>query len=134
MARAAFIGLNIFIAIFAGILQFASPSVAQKNAGDNSFYFVANTRPPDAYVALRTHPTSSFGQRITTMPNPHHKPSNRRSDCGPLPGLCLSKRAASLQPAARDEILYRSPITSDSDDSDDSDDADSKSYLAARSP
>ena len=54
-------------------------------------------------------------------------------------GLCLSKRAASLQQAAREEILYRSPITSDSDDSDDSDgddsDADSsKSYLAARSP
>jgi len=38
-------------------------------APDNSYHFVANTRPPDAYLSLRTEPTSSRGQRITTMPN-----------------------------------------------------------------
>jgi hypothetical protein len=57
--------------------------------------------------------------------------ANRADQCL----LCLNKRAASLQPAARDENTYSSPITSDSDDSDDDDsDADSKSFLAARSP
>ena len=39
------------------------------SAPDNSVYFVANTRPPDAYLALRTHPSSSVGRRVTTMPN-----------------------------------------------------------------
>ena len=33
-------------------------------------------------------------------------------------------RTASLQPTARDEVLYRSPINSDSDDGDDSGDSD----------
>lgn len=46
-----------------------SPSSVQNNLSDNSLYYVANTRPPDAYLSLRTDPTSAFGQRIMTMPN-----------------------------------------------------------------
>ena len=34
-----------------------------------SFYFVTNTEPPDAYLSLRTEPTTKSGSRITTMPN-----------------------------------------------------------------
>jgi hypothetical protein len=43
-------------------------STAQDNSSDNSLYYVANTKPPNAYLSLRTNPTSS-GQRIMTMPN-----------------------------------------------------------------
>lgn len=32
-------------------------------------YLVANTRPPDAYLALRSEPSSSLGQRLEKMPN-----------------------------------------------------------------
>jgi hypothetical protein len=32
-------------------------------------YVVANTRPPDAFLALRTHPSSKSGRRIMAMPN-----------------------------------------------------------------
>lgn len=34
-----------------------------------SYYFVANTRPPDAFLALRTLPSATYGQRIEIMPN-----------------------------------------------------------------
>ena len=44
-------------------------TTVQNNSSDNSFYYVANTRPPDAYLSLRTNPTTAFGQRIRTMPN-----------------------------------------------------------------
>jgi uncharacterized protein len=43
--------------------------VAQNNSSDNQTYYVANIKPPDAFLALRTNPTSAFGQRIMTMPN-----------------------------------------------------------------
>ena len=36
---------------------------------EDANYFVANTRPPDAFLALRTHPSSQFGRRIMAMPN-----------------------------------------------------------------
>jgi hypothetical protein len=36
---------------------------------DNALYYVANTRPPDAFLALRTQPTSAAGSRIMAMPN-----------------------------------------------------------------
>jgi len=36
---------------------------------DNALYYVANTRPPDAFLALRTQPTSAAGSRVMTMPN-----------------------------------------------------------------
>ena len=32
-------------------------------------YFVANTTPPDAFLALRTDPSPTIGVRITTLPN-----------------------------------------------------------------
>jgi hypothetical protein len=47
----------------------APPSAQNGPRDGNAIYYVANTRPPDAYLALRTQPTSAFGQRIMTMPN-----------------------------------------------------------------
>lgn len=44
-------------------------STAQNNSSDTSIYYVANTRPPDAYLSLRSQPTSAVGQRLMTMPN-----------------------------------------------------------------
>jgi TPR repeat protein len=35
----------------------------------NSYFFVANTTPPDAYLSLRTQPTTASGQQIKEMPN-----------------------------------------------------------------
>lgn len=57
-------------------------STAQDSSSDNSLYYVANTRPPDAYLSLRTNPTSSSGQRITTMPNGTALRVLRRQDDG----------------------------------------------------
>jgi hypothetical protein len=45
-----------------------SSSSTQDTSSDTSFYYVANTTPPDAFLSLRVHPTS-LGQRIITMPN-----------------------------------------------------------------
>jgi hypothetical protein len=45
------------------------PASAQHRSNDNAYYYVANTRPPDAFLALRTHPTSRLGLRIAAMPN-----------------------------------------------------------------
>jgi hypothetical protein len=42
---------------------------AQTYPQDKSFYYVANTRPPDAYLSLRTDPTRTRGMNIMTMPN-----------------------------------------------------------------
>jgi hypothetical protein len=58
-----------FVTILAAFLGVCLPSSAQNNLSDNAIYYVANTSPPDAYLALRTDPTSSFGQRIMAMPN-----------------------------------------------------------------
>jgi hypothetical protein len=44
-------------------------STVQNNSSDTSIYYVANTTPPDGYLSLRTNPSTSDGQRITTMPN-----------------------------------------------------------------
>jgi Bacterial SH3 domain len=33
------------------------------------YYYVYNTSPPDAFLALRSEPTTKFGQRIAIMPN-----------------------------------------------------------------
>lgn len=43
-------------------------AVAQQRP-DAALHYVANTRPPDAYLSLRTQPTSASGMRIMTMPN-----------------------------------------------------------------
>jgi hypothetical protein len=44
-------------------------AAAQHRAADTALYYVANTRTPDAFLALRTQPTSASGARVTTMPN-----------------------------------------------------------------
>ena len=38
-------------------------------SADNALYYVANTRPPDAFLALRTQPTTASGSRVMAMPN-----------------------------------------------------------------
>jgi hypothetical protein len=50
-----------------------SPAVGQSHLPDNlnlgnSYHYVANTPPPDAFLALRTHPNLQTGLRITTLP------------------------------------------------------------------
>lgn len=35
----------------------------------SNYYYVTNTKPPDAYLALRSAPSSVTGQRIEEMPN-----------------------------------------------------------------
>ena len=42
---------------------------AQTYPQNQPFYYVANTRPPDAYLSLRTEPTTGRGMNIMTMPN-----------------------------------------------------------------
>ena len=42
---------------------------AQSPPSNRAFYFVGDTRPPDAYLTLRTEPGGSAGQRILDMPN-----------------------------------------------------------------
>lgn len=42
---------------------------AQSGRSDAALHYVANTRPPDAYLALRTHPSSTRGLRIAALPN-----------------------------------------------------------------
>jgi len=37
--------------------------------GATSYYYVTNTKPPDAYLALRSAPSSLMGQRVEEMPN-----------------------------------------------------------------
>jgi Family of unknown function (DUF6636)/Bacterial SH3 domain len=61
-------GLVWLVAAIA-LSAFCDSSLAQNAGRDAPHYFVANTRPPDAFLALRTHPSSRIGQRITTMPN-----------------------------------------------------------------
>lgn len=47
------------------------PEVAppQSTARDDAYFYVANTRPPDAFLALRTQPSASSGLRIMAMTN-----------------------------------------------------------------
>jgi hypothetical protein len=44
-------------------------AVAQQSSADTGLHYVANTKPPDAFLALRTQPTSGTGVRIMAMPN-----------------------------------------------------------------
>lgn len=41
----------------------------QLAAQGTTFHYVTNTRPPDAFLSLRTQPSASAGQRIAIMPN-----------------------------------------------------------------
>ena len=45
-----------------------SPPAARAQSS-SGYYYVANTQPPDAYLAMRTAPSSGSGQRIEAMPN-----------------------------------------------------------------
>ena len=57
------------------------PSEVQGSSLDNSYYYVANTRPPDDFLALRTYPTSRVGLRIMAMRNGTHlQVLQRRTD------------------------------------------------------
>lgn len=61
-------------AVLASILVAGlSPAVGQSDLPDNlnlgnSYHYVANTPPPDAFLGLRTHPNLQTGLRITTLP------------------------------------------------------------------
>src|SRR5450631_4185500 len=44
-------------------------SIAQNASSDATTFYAANTRPPDAFLALRTNLTIGFGHRIATMAN-----------------------------------------------------------------
>jgi hypothetical protein len=51
----------------AALLVCAPPVCAQSS--NSALHYVANTRPPDAFLALRSQPTSASGTRIMAMPN-----------------------------------------------------------------
>ena len=46
-----------------------SPINAFAQAQFLDLYFVANTRPPDDFLALRSEPSSRYGERLEKMPN-----------------------------------------------------------------
>jgi hypothetical protein len=50
------------------IIACLTPAWGQRGLPGNSYYYVANARLPDAFLALRTHPSSQTGLRVTTMP------------------------------------------------------------------
>jgi tetratricopeptide (TPR) repeat protein len=62
-------GITPSDARIANIRSACRSSTVQNNSSDTSIYYVANTTPPDGYLSLRTNPSTSDGQRITTMPN-----------------------------------------------------------------
>jgi Bacterial SH3 domain len=61
--------LGVGVAGLACLLMACLVSFGQNPTADGDTYYVANTRPPDAFLALRTNPSASQGQRIATMPN-----------------------------------------------------------------
>lgn len=44
-------------------------AAAQQRSADTALHYVANTRPPDAFLALRSQPTAARGVRLAAMPN-----------------------------------------------------------------
>jgi len=55
---------------------------AQNSPPNNFYYYVANTQPPDAFLALRTEPSATFGQRVMAMANGTLLQVLRRRDDG----------------------------------------------------
>ena len=55
--------------LFLSLMANCSICFAQTYPPNTSFYYVTNTRPPDAYLSLRTEPTISRGMNIVTMPS-----------------------------------------------------------------
>src|SRR5687767_4729944 len=60
----------------AGVAQETAPGAEKKkrkkeevSAPTEVRHVVANTAPPDAFVSLRTEPSTKTGQRVATMPN-----------------------------------------------------------------
>jgi len=51
------------------VVACAASSLAARAQAADSRYYVANTRPPDAFLAMRSVPSSSYGERIEAMPN-----------------------------------------------------------------
>lgn len=45
------------------------PVLPQPPQGGQSYHYVDDTRPPDAFLALRTNPSGSSGSRLMEMPN-----------------------------------------------------------------
>jgi len=44
-------------------------SLGAQAQGSSDYYYVGNTHPPDAYLAMRSAPSSVSGERIEAMPN-----------------------------------------------------------------
>jgi Bacterial SH3 domain len=59
-------GISAFVAM---VIACLTPAWGQQSSAGNSYYYVANTRLPDAFLALRTRPSSQSGLRIMAMPN-----------------------------------------------------------------
>jgi len=55
----------VLMAVIVAMTTIVVASLAQ----DRAHYYVANTRPPDAFLALRTQPSSTQGKRVLAMPN-----------------------------------------------------------------
>lgn len=53
--------------VLGALLAGAVPASAQ--SANTALHYVANTRPPDAFLALRSQPASASGTRIMAMPN-----------------------------------------------------------------
>jgi hypothetical protein len=60
-----------FLINAACLLAVAIPTAvaAQQRGADTALHYVANTRPPDAFLALRSKPTAASGVRLAVMPN-----------------------------------------------------------------
>ena len=56
-------------AVSLNILIFTCSFTQTAGAVNNSFHYVAGTLPPDAFLALRTEPSSTRGEQILEMPN-----------------------------------------------------------------
>jgi hypothetical protein len=61
--------MRAILFLFLSLTARCSICFAQAYPPDKSFYYVANTRPPDAYLSLRTDPTTTRGRNIMQMPN-----------------------------------------------------------------
>jgi hypothetical protein len=46
---------------------FVTSANAQGDSSANSYHYVADTLPPDDFLALRTHPSSQSGLRVMTL-------------------------------------------------------------------
>ena len=62
------IWIAVAVLLFSAI-PIGSPMAIAQQRPDQGLHYVANTKPPDAYLSLRTQPTSTQGSRIMTMPN-----------------------------------------------------------------